>query len=110
MWFWIWFVLVVGALVGAAFLARSLWRRVRGTTRAAGDAFGALDTFAERVDTLGAAPLGPEPRGVDVFADEAGRHELAELVASRRALRRSRRRARYEAHADRYEQWRHIDL
>lgn len=110
MWFWIWFVLVLGTLVGAALLARSLWHRVTSTTRAAGDALGALDTFAERVETLGSVPLGPEPRGVDVFADEAGRHELVELVKSRRALRRSRRRARFEAHADRYEQWRHVDL
>ena len=42
MWFWIWFVLVLGTLVGAALLARSLWHRVTGTTRAAGDALGAL--------------------------------------------------------------------
>lgn len=109
MWFWIWFVLVLATGVGAFFLGRSLWRRVRGTTRAAGEALGSLERFAERVDALEGVPVGPAPRGVDVFADAAGRHDLAELVAGRRAARRSRRRARYEADADRYAQWRDID-
>lgn len=109
MWFWIWFVLVLAALVGAALLARSLWRRLRRTVRTGGEALGSVERFAERVDALDGVPVGPEPRGVDVFADAAGRHDLAELVAGRRAARRSRRRARYAADADRYEQWRNID-
>ncbi|ACZ21780.1 hypothetical protein Sked_18540 [Sanguibacter keddieii DSM 10542] len=110
MWFWIWFVLVLAALAGAVLLGRSLWRRVKSTTRAAGEALGSLDRLAEKIDALEGVPVGPEPRPVDVFADSAARHDLAELVASRRTARRSRRRARYEADADRYEQWRHIDL
>lgn len=109
MWFWIWFVLVLAALAGAALLARSLWRRLRRTVRTGGEALGSLERFAERVDALDGVPVGPVPRGVDVFADAAGRHDLAELVRSRRAERRSRRRARYAADADRYEQWRNID-
>lgn len=109
MWFWIWFVLVVAALAGAVLLARSLWRRLRRTARTGSEALGTLERFAARVEALEGVPVGPAPRGVDVFADAAGRHDLAELVADGRARRRSRRRARYAADADRYETWRNID-
>jgi hypothetical protein len=106
MWFWIWCALVVATLVGAFFLGRSLWRKVRVLTRALGNledvASGAPGRVAERV----AANPPTTPRGVDVFRDRA---ELVPLVAGRRAARRARVTDRRSQHAARYAAWRDLD-
>ncbi|WP_066462684.1 hypothetical protein [Sanguibacter suarezii] len=107
MWFWIWCALVLGAGVGAFFLGRDLWRRLKVMLRAGTGLSQALERMSVRVDELTAAGPATTPRPVTVFSDP---HDEAERVAERRRLRRSRAAARRAGHADRYERWRRIDL
>lgn len=107
MWFWIWCALVVGAGVGAFFLGRDLWRRVKVMLRAGEGLSQALETMSERITELTEAGPATTPRPVDVFGD---RYDAAERVAERRRSSRSRAAARRAGHAERYEKWRTIDL
>lgn len=106
MWFWIWCALVVGAGVGGFFLVRDLWRRVKTMLRAGEGLSDALEAMSEKTAALEAAGPATSPRPVDVFADPL---DLAEIVAERRRLKRSRARDRRAGHADRYARWRMID-
>ncbi|SDC16972.1 hypothetical protein SAMN05216410_1317 [Sanguibacter gelidistatuariae] len=107
MWFWIWCILVLGAGAGGFFLARDLWRRIKVMLRAGAGLSDALEAMSEKVAAGEAAGPATNPRPVDVFADPL---DLADLVAERRRLRRSRTAARRRGHAERYERWRTIDL
>lgn len=107
MWFWIWCVLVLGAGAGGYFLARNLWRRATAMLRAGTGLTDALVAMSQQVSALEAAGPASTLRPVDVFADPL---DLAELVAARRRLRRSRAAARRAGHTERYARWRRIDL
>lgn len=106
MWFWIWCALVVATLVGAFFLGRSLWRKVKVLTGALGDLESVASGAPERVEERIAANPPSTPRGVDVFRDRA---ELVPLVAARRAALRARAADRRSQHAARYAAWRDLD-
>lgn len=97
LWFAVWSTLVLGTLVGAAVLGRSLWRKGKALMAELETASATLDTLQARVDELEAA-RGPEPQLLpSLLADEDSRAawratRRANLDA--RAARRERRRAR----------------
>ncbi|OZB50106.1 MAG: hypothetical protein B7X40_03575 [Cellulomonas sp. 14-74-6] len=101
-----WAVLVVATLVGAAFLARSLWRRGLALGRAVGGAAeataGAADRGTERADQLRAAHPVPGPAlGTDPAV-------LRDRLAQVRAERARRRAVRADRHRRTYETWRQV--
>ena len=106
MWFWIWSALVVATLVGAFFLGRSLWRKVKVLLRALDGLSSAAADAPSRVEERIAATVATTPRSPDVFRD---RNELLPLVAARRAARRERAASRRAQHAPRYAAWRDLD-
>lgn len=105
-WGLVWTVLVVATLVGAAFLARSLWRRGLALGRAVGVAAeataGAADRGTERADQLRDAHPVPAPAlGTDPAV-------LRDRLAQVRAERARRRGVRADRHRRTYETWRQV--
>lgn len=95
LWFAVWFVLVVGTLVGAFFLARSLWRSAKALLAELERLGDVLDRLAERADALAAtAGTTPAPVVLDDPAPARARLAAAQLA---RAARRARRAERHEA-------------
>lgn len=99
LWFTVWTVLVVGALVGAFFLLRHLYRQGRALAVEAGRSADVLAAAAERATQLAAAAQqewAPQP----VVLDDPGpartrRAALHEVRLRRRAERRARHEATY---------------
>lgn len=97
LWFSVWTVLVVGTLVGAWFLLRSLWRSARDLLTELGRASQVMAELADRVEELrrvqeaAAVPIRPT-----LLADKD------ELRARRAQLRRERDERR-DARRDRDE-------
>lgn len=94
LWFSVWAVLVLGTLVGAFFLLRSLWRSARALLSELARASEVLAELAERSEELrrlreeSAVPVSPT-----LFAD---RGPLRARVEELRAAREARRQVRWE--------------
>lgn len=105
-WGLVWTGLVVATLVGAGFLARSLWRRGLALGRAVGAAAeataAAADHGTERAEKLRDAHPVPGPA---LAADPA---VLRDRLAQVRAERARRRAVRADRHRATYEAWRQV--
>jgi len=103
MWGWIWAGLVVGALVGAFFLGRHLWRAGMRTLREASRAGEVLGSAAERIS---AAVAQAEAQRADtsptLFDDPV---VVRARVAGRRRLKAERAAARRGRQADTWRRW-----
>jgi len=99
LWFTVWSVLVVGTLVGAFFLGRSLYRVGRDLLAELERVTDALDRLTERSAALAAAATTPAP--VDLMDPEPARARLAQ--ARPETFRRRERRA--DRHAQTYRRW-----
>lgn len=103
LWFILWAVLVVGALVGAFFLLRDVYRSGRALVEAGGRAADVVGEAADHAaDLAAAAQAGWTPLAV-VLDDPAPARERRTVTAAASARRRAARRARHEAT---YERWR----
>lgn len=103
LWFIVWTVLVVGALVGAFFLLRSVYRSARALVDEGGRATDVVGAAANRAaDLAAAAQTGWTPPAV-VLDDPAPARERRSATAAASARRRAARHARHEAT---YERWR----
>jgi hypothetical protein len=92
MWWAIWSVLVVGALVGAFFLGRALWRQGLALARAAGEASHAVGQASARIaDAVERAQANPPDTSPTLFDDPT---VLRERVTERRQARAARADAR----------------
>lgn len=106
LWFSVWAVLVVGTLVGAWFLLRSLWRSARALMDELGRASQVLAELADKAEELRrvsdgqAEPIVPTP-----FADKA---ELQARLAHLREAREARKDARWERDEATRERWRAV--
>lgn len=97
MWFWIWTLLVVGTLVGAFFLARRLWRSVKGLGRELSRASQVAADLSARADELSRALEEAQPSTAPtLFDDPVVLQERVDLLRAERAERRVLRRRRDE--------------
>ncbi|GED08724.1 hypothetical protein [Cellulosimicrobium cellulans] len=97
MWFWVWTLLVVGTLVGAFFLARRLWRSVKGLGRELSRASQVAADMSARADELSRALEEAQPSTAPtLFDDPVGLQERVDLLRAERAERRVLRRRRDE--------------
>lgn len=100
LWFSVWFVLVVGSLVGGFFLLRHVYRSAKALLTAMEE----LSAVVERLDMQVAAlagSIGTTPAPVDL--EDAG-PARARVLAARRA-RVARRVRRAERHEVAYRRW-----
>jgi hypothetical protein len=98
LWFSVWTVLVIAALVGAFFVARRLWRSGVALVTELGRAAEVVEQLATRVEELQAAAAALRPdTGPTVFADPGEMYdryaELRVAAAGRRVGRANRRAA-----------------
>ncbi len=97
MWFWVWTLLVVGTLVGAFFLARHLWRSVKGLGRELSRASQVAADMSARADELSRALEEAQPSTAPtLFDDPVVLQERVDLLRAERAERRAQRRRRDE--------------
>ncbi|KLN34234.1 hypothetical protein ACFVSK_08575 [Cellulosimicrobium cellulans] len=97
MWFWVWTLLVVGTLVGAFFLARRLWRSVKGLGRELSRASQVAADLSARADELSRALEEAQPSTAPtLFDDPVVLQERVDLLRAERAERRVLRRRRDE--------------
>ncbi|MFD4991995.1 hypothetical protein ACFWH7_09380 [Cellulosimicrobium cellulans] len=97
MWFWIWTLLVVGTLVGAFFLARRLWRSMKGLGRELSRASQVAADLSARADELSRALEEAQPSTAPtLFDDPVVLQERVDLLRAERAERRVLRRRRDE--------------
>ncbi|WP_454729265.1 hypothetical protein [Cellulosimicrobium protaetiae] len=97
MWFWVWTLLVVGTLVGAFFLARRLWRSVKGLGRELSRASQVAADVSARADELSRALEEAQPSTAPtLFDDPVVLQERVDLLRAERAERRVLRRRRDE--------------
>ncbi|MFJ2519579.1 hypothetical protein ACIOWF_11470 [Cellulosimicrobium cellulans] len=97
MWFWVWTLLVVGTLVGAFFLARRLWRSVKGLGRELSRASQVAADLSARADELSRALEEAQPSTAPtLFDDPVVLQERVDLLRAERAKRRVLRRRRDE--------------
>ncbi|QJW36799.1 hypothetical protein [Cellulosimicrobium protaetiae] len=97
MWFWVWTLLVVGTLVGAFFLARRLWRSVKGLGRELSRASQVAADMSARADELSRALEEAQPSTAPtLFDDPVVLQERVDALRAERAERRDERRRRDE--------------
>jgi hypothetical protein len=97
MWFWIWTALVVGTLVGAFFLARHLWRSVKGLGRELSHASQVAGEMSARADELSRRLADAQPSTAPtLFDDPVELRVRVDELRERRAERREERRRRGE--------------
>ncbi len=97
MWFWIWTALVVGTLVGAFFLARHLWRSVKGLGRELSQASQVAAEMGARADELARRLAEEQPSTAPtLFDDPVELRMRVEVLRELRAERREERRRRDE--------------
>lgn len=99
LWFTVWTVLVVGSLVGAFFLLRSVYRSGRALVEEGGRAADVLGEAADRAAMLADEAQAGWTPPVAVLDDpapaRARRAAAAEVTARRRAARTARHEATY---------------
>ena len=104
MWFAIWAVLIIATGIGAFFLGRDLWRKVKALGRAASRASDLFADVADRIeaksDELKAAAPSTAPT---VFDDPVNLRARVLTVREQRAERRQAARVRHQAT---WERWR----
>lgn len=97
MWFWVWTALVVGTLVGAFFLARHLWRSVKGLGRELAHASQVVGEMSVRADELSRRLAEAQPSTAPtLFDDPVVLQGRVDLLRAARAERREARRRRDE--------------
>ncbi len=99
-WFIVWSVLVVGALVGGFFLLRHVYRSAKALLGALEELSDVLDRLDQQVAALGAT-VGTTPAPVELADDGPARARV--LAARRVRVARSVRRA--ERHEATYRRW-----
>ena len=99
MWLLLWLVLVVGTVVGAYYLARSLWGKATGLF----DELERLEELSERLDVV--VDAAPSTWVHPLAASEADHDRWRAGIAERRARRQVRRTARNEAAFLRWTRW-----
>ncbi|WP_448629425.1 hypothetical protein [Cellulomonas soli] len=98
LWFSVWAVLVVGTLVGAWFLLRSLWRSARDLLAELGRASQVMADLSEQVEELRRVQeAAAVPLGHTLFADKDELRAERDRLQRERDDRREARRARDEA-------------
>lgn len=103
MWFWIWTLLIVGALLCAFLVARGLWRQFRAVlteARSSADRAGEItSSIPERTDArIAQQPSTASTIGVDPV-------ELVMRVDRLRALRLERKLERRRPRPETYRRW-----
>lgn len=107
-WFWIWTLLVIGALVLAFFLLRGLWRKARALLQEVAQATEVLEQLSERTAELTAVLEKVEAQR------EAEKSEFTDLPAAQarykavRKARKHRKAERRRALAAKRRTWRDI--
>lgn len=97
MWFWVWTLLVVGTLVGAFFLARRLWRSVKGLGRELSRASQVAADLGARADELARAQQEVQPSTAPtLFDDPVELRARVDVLRADREERRVQRRRRDE--------------
>lgn len=101
LWGLVWTVLVLATLVGAAFLARSLWRKGLALGRAVGAAGEAAEAATERgarraEELADLHPVPPPALATDPVVLRARLTQVREERARRRDARAARHRRTYE--------------
>lgn len=97
MWFWVWTLLVVGTLVGAFFLARRLWRSVKGLCRELSRASQVASEMGVRADELARRLEAEQPSTAPTLDDDpVVLRERVDALRAERAERRVLRRQRDE--------------
>ena len=102
LWFTVWFLLVIGTLVGAFFVGRRLYRSGRALMVEMGGAAELAGDLAARVSEFEETDPQHPVRPVELADRAAARRHWAEAGAVRQA-RRARRRDSYRST---YEHWR----
>jgi hypothetical protein len=105
-WIVVWPVLVLGALVGAFFLGRDLWRRVRRFGHAAAAASAAGARSSARADELAAEVSARHPVPAVALLRDPG--EIRTDVAAARAVHDRRVEARRARHRIVWTRWREV--
>ena len=108
MWFWVWTLLIVGSLVGAFFLARSLWRSAKGLLHELGESTRRFAESSERLQELSdqAREAATQHAGPSLFDDVTIHYERVNAQRAARAGRRDARRARNVAT---WQKWKHFN-
>ena len=68
MWFWVWTLLIVGSLVGAFFLARSLWRSAKSLLEELSRASARIGESSDRLQELRTGRVRRRARSTPVRA------------------------------------------
>lgn len=108
MWFWVWTLLIVGTLVGAFFLARSLWRSAKGLFEELGRASQRFGESADRLQELSdraREAAGTQHAGPSLFDDVTIHYQRVHAQRVARAGRRDARRARNVATWQKWKQF-----
>jgi hypothetical protein len=97
MWFWVWTLLVVGTLVGAFFLARRLWRSVKGLGRELARASQVASDLGTRADEIARRLEAEQPSTAPtLYDDPVVLRERVDALRAEKAGRRVLRRQRDE--------------
>jgi len=107
MWFWVWTLLVVGTLVGAAFLARDLWRKAKALMEELGRAGDVAGRASERVGEAVARAAETSSAPLPTLFDDMTVHY--ERVSAQRAVRVERRAARRARNEATWQKWKHFN-
>ena len=102
LWFTVWTLLVVGALVTFFLLGRDLWRKAKRLAREAGRAAEVLDRLEEQIALAEQTLPLTTPAPVEL-SDAGPARERLELLRAAAGRRRERRQARHELA---YARWR----
>lgn len=109
MWFWMWTLLIVGTLVGAFFLARSLWRSARGLLEELGRASARIGESSDRLQELSdraREAASTQHAGPSLFDDVTIHYQRVNAQRTARAGRKEARRAR---HVVTWQKWKHFN-
>lgn len=108
MWFWVWTLLILGSLVGAFFMARSLWRSARGLLEELGRASQQIGESSDRLQALSdqARQTATRHAGPSLFDDVTIHYQRVDARRVVRARRGEERRAR---HVVTWQKWKHFN-
>ena len=108
MWFWVWTLLIIGSLVGAFFLARSLWRSAKGLMQELGRASRRIGDSADRLQELSdrARETATQHAGPSLFDDVTIHYQRVNAQRVARAGRKDARRVRNVAT---WQKWKHFN-